>query len=142
VSRLRGVFVIALGLNFAWEMAQGYLYENMGTVWQATGRCLIASVGDAVMVLVALAMARRLSGRAATGARGREYALTIALAVIVGVVVEWWGLSTGRWAYQPQMPRAPGTEVGVVPVIQMVALMPLTLWLADRLAAGRARATL
>lgn len=119
--------LVAVALNFAWEMAQAYLYEPMGTVWDGIRRCLIASVGDGAMVLLVLAAARSFAARASA-----EYAVTISLGVAVAIAVEWRGLGSGRWAYRVEMPTVPGTGVGLVPVFQMAVLAPLTLWLADR----------
>ena len=48
-------FVPAVALNFGWEMAQAQLYEPMGTVWEATRRCFVASLGDGLMVLLVVA---------------------------------------------------------------------------------------
>lgn len=127
------VFVVALALNFAWEMAQSYLYESMGDVWQATRRCLIAAIGDGAMVLLLVAaVAGRWGGNTTPrpDRRVRDYVVVAVLAV----AVELWGLAEGRWAYRPQMPRIPGTRLGVVPIIQMAVLTPLTMWVAARFA--------
>jgi hypothetical protein len=110
-------------------MAQGYLYEPMGTVWQATRRCLIASVGDGAMVLLILTAARATRTWV-------QYAVTASLGVVVAIAVEWWGLGSGRWAYRAEMPTIFGKGVGLVPVFQMALLSPLTLWLADRSSGG------
>jgi hypothetical protein len=126
--------LIAIGSNFAWEMAQAYLYEPMGTVWQATRRCVIASVGDGAMVLLVLAAARSLASRTSV-----QYAVTASLGVVVAIALEWWGLGTGRWVYRADMSTIPGTGVGLVPVFQMALLSPLTLWVADRSIVGSER---
>lgn len=138
VPWLTTAFLVAVLLNFAWEMAQAYLYQPMGTVWEATRRCLIASVGDGGMILLVLVMARRLTDGPLQTIGRREYALIIALAVAIAIAVEWWGLAAGRWAYRAQMPKLPGTQLGLVPMFQMAALAPLTLWLADHATRTRA----
>lgn len=48
-------FVSAVALNFGWDMAQARLYEPMGTAWEATLRCLVASLGDGLMILLVVA---------------------------------------------------------------------------------------
>lgn len=129
------VFVVAVACNFAWEMAQSYLYEPMGDWWQSTRRCLIASVGDAVMVVLIAAVVRGLSRKSPGDALPwsvREYMAAMTLGFALAVVVEWWGLTVGRWAYRPEMPIVPGTPFGIVPLVQMVVLTPLTMWLAQR----------
>lgn len=54
----------ALALNFAWEMLQAPLFVGMLEMpaWDATKRCLQATFGDAMMILIAFAavgLARR-----------------------------------------------------------------------------------
>ena len=123
------VFGIAFGVNFLWEMAQAFLYEPMGSAWEATRRCFVASVGDAALVLAILTSIRVWTDRAFTE---RQYALAATLAVVVAIAVERWGLAQGRWTYLPEMPRVPGTVIGVVPLVQMAILTPVTVWLANR----------
>lgn len=132
VRWLTTAFLIAVLLNFVWEMAQAYLYQPMGTVWEATRRCLIASVGDGGMILLVLVTGRHLTDGPLQTIDRREYALIVALAVATAIAVEWWGLAAGRWAYRVQMPKLPGTQLGLVPIVQMAALAPLTLWQTDR----------
>lgn len=128
------VLAIAFGFNFVWEMAQASLYVSMGSVWEATRRCLVASVGDAALVMGVLVSTSAVAGRASAEV---QYALNVAFALVVAVAVESWGLSQGRWAYLPAMPRVPGTALGVVPLLQLAVLTPMTMWLAGRAVAAR-----
>jgi hypothetical protein len=126
-------FLIGVVLNFAWEMAQSPLYAPMGTFWEATWRCFVASVGDGVIVIVALAGTAVVGQRAwVVNAPPRWYASVAIAALLFAVAVESWGLSTGQWAYTDRMPRVPGTRLGIVPLAQMMVLVPLSLWLARR----------
>lgn len=128
---------LAVGLvtNFTWEMAQATLYEPMGTFWQATWRCFVASLGDAAIVValvgVGWAVCRRAGSRAGSAA-------VIALGIVMGAVIEWSGLERGEWAYNERMPLIYGTQFGLVPVLQMV-LLPLFVFHVTRLAARHAR---
>ena len=127
-------FVFAVVLNFSWEMAQAPLYEPMGTAWQATRRCFVASLGDGLMILLVLWSGATLFG--SSGRFVRPTLATVTFAAVAGLVlavaVEQWGLASGRWVYQPHMPRVPGSDVGVAPLAQMVLLAPVSLWLAWR----------
>ena len=128
-----GTFVSAVALNFGWEMAQARLYQPMGTAWEATRRCFVASLGDGLMVLAVVAGGAMLfrSVRWFVEPTPTKYAFTALMGSIFAVAIEMWGLATGRWAYQEHMPRVPGTQLGVVPLVQMVILTPLSLWLAS-----------
>lgn len=132
-------FVFAVALNFGWEMAQARLYEPMGTAWEATRRCFVASLGDGLMILLVVASGAMLfrTGRWFVEPTLVRYALAGLTGLIFAVAVELWGLATGRWMYQVHMPRVPGTNLGAVPLVQMVILTPLSLWLAS---AWRSRA--
>lgn len=123
------VFAVAFALNSVWEMAQAPLYQSMGSVWEATRRCLVASIGDGALILLMLTLIRGLAGRASIEHR---YAMAVVFGVVVATAVEWWGLSEGRWAYGPQMPIVPGTALGMVPLMQLTLLTPITMWVADR----------
>ena len=127
-----GSFVSAVALNFGWEMAQARLYQPMGTAWEATRRCFVASLGDGLMVLLVVAGGAIVfrSVRWSVEPTLARYAFAALTGLIFAVAVELWGLATGRWTYQARMPRVPGTELGAVPLVQMVILTPLSLWLA------------
>lgn len=107
------VFVVAVLLNFPWEMAQSVLYAPMGSAAEASWRCFLASLGDAAMILVVFAVGwviyqdamwfrRRSAGR---------LVYTIAIGVLFGILVELWGLADGRWQYGESMPRVPILEI-------------------------------
>ena len=81
------------------------------------------------MVLAVLVATGVVAGRASAE---RQYVVSAALALAVAVGVEWWGLSQGRWAYLPEMPRVPGTAFGIVPLLQLAILTPTTMWFAGR----------
>ena len=59
-------------------------------------------------------------------------AFAVLLGALIGAAVEWWGLSTGRWNYDDTMPRVPGLELGIVPIVQIGMVAPLTFWIAAR----------
>lgn len=114
-------FVVGLVVNFAWEMAQAALYASMGTVWQATWRCFVASLADAVIVLALVAVGWAVCRRAGSGAGS---AAVLVLGIVLGAAIECSGLERGQWAYNERMPLIYGTHLGLAPVLQM-ALLPL-----------------
>lgn len=128
------VFGVAVLLNYPWEMAQSVLYAPMGSAAEASWRCFVASLGDAAMIVIIFAVGwatyrdamwfrRRSAGR---------LAYTIGIGVLFGLLVELWGLADGRWQYGESMPRVPILEIGVVPLLQMPILAPLTFWATAR----------
>jgi hypothetical protein len=123
------VFAIAVPLNFAWEMAQAPLYGPMGTFWQATRRCLVASLGDAVMVLTVVAIGSMAFGSPLWFDHPaiRRTTFAAAAGIVLAIAMELWGIHAGRWSYRSYMPTLPGTDLGVVPLAQMGLLVPVTL---------------
>ena len=128
------VFAVAVLLNFPWEMGQSFLFAPTGTTGIATWRCFVASLGDGVMILAIVAAGWLVFGTSTwfVMPRGGRLTFMIAAAIVLGVAVEWWGLYTGRWAYQASMPLVPLTKLGVVPLVQLPVLTPLTLALSPR----------
>jgi hypothetical protein len=121
------VFVVAVAVNFAWEIVQSPLFAPMGGWLLGTWRCFVASLGDGVIVLAIAAAGSLLFRRAdwfvRPGATG--YLFTGALGLAVAVGIEIGALATGRWSYSEQMPLIPVVQVGVAPALQMLVLPPL-----------------
>jgi hypothetical protein len=95
--------------------------------------CTRATLGDVAIALLAYA-----GGAAAVRRRdwlaarpGPAFGVYLSTGLAVTVVIERLSVGVlGRWAYDPELPRVAG--VGVAPVLQWIALPPLTLWLARR----------
>lgn len=133
------VAIFALLLNFAWEILQAPLYAGMADMphAQVTKACLQATVGDAVIMLLAYgavtAVAR--SRRWIVAASGWQLALFIAIGVSITAAIEWLatrGYWIGSWNYLPTMPLVPGTRIGLAPLLQWVVLPLLTVWFVRR----------
>lgn len=135
--------VLAWPINFAWEMAQAYLYASMGTVREATWQCLVASVWDVAIVLAIAAVTSLVFGSTAWLAERRPAAFAVAalIGAAVAVVIEWRALGLERWAYGSRMPVIPGLNVGIVPILQMV-LLPAVIFLLARTTSSRCGARL
>lgn len=134
------IFVVAVAMNYAWEIAQTPLYEGVefpGAVWH----CFVASLGDGLLVLfiyatVAVAT-RSLDWYLRPGATA--YIAMAAVGLVVGVAVEWWGLHLAkRWQYSDLMPIVPAAGVGLAPVLQML-LLPPAIFIAVRQLAAPAK---
>ena len=133
------VAAFALLLNFAWEILQAPLYAGMADMphAQVTRACLRATVGDAVIMLLAygaVAVAAR-SRRWIVAASGWPLALFTVIGVSITAAIEWLatrGYWVGNWNYLPTMPLVPGTGIGVAPLLQWVVLPLLTVWFVRR----------
>jgi hypothetical protein len=117
----------AFALNFAWEMAQGSLFADMqGLSFEAaTLRCLLATFGDAAIILAAYlvvaALARNPAWVRQAHSPGRALAFW-AMAFGISVAMERHALATGRWVYGPYIGLVPVLEIGWPPAAQWVLL--------------------
>ena len=127
-------FLVAVAVNFVWEIGQSPLFGPMGGWLSGSWRCFVASLGDGVIVLAIAAIGclvfRRVEWFVRPGLAG--YVLMGALGLAVAVAIEIGARATGRWSYTDQMPLIPGVHVGLVPVLQMLVLPPLAFGSAAR----------
>lgn len=125
------VFVVAVALNYLWELGQRSLYEGMTDDPWVWWHCFVASLGDGVLVCLIYVLGCFVFRRRdwfVTEQRLRIPFLLMA-GFVVGVAVEWIGARLlQRWVYEPSMPLLPGLELGLVPVVQMTVL-PMAVFL-------------
>ena len=126
---LTSVFIVAVLVNYPWELAQAPLYVgleayNAGVFWH----CFVASLGDGIMVLLIVAAGwitlRQPAWFVRPGVRGHLVMITTGL--VLAVLVELVAVhGLGRWIYTEKMPTVPGLGIGLVPIAQMLILPPL-----------------
>jgi hypothetical protein len=122
------VFIVAVSLNYLWELAQAPLYiglenYNARVFWH----CFVASLGDGIIVLLIVAAGWIILRRADWFLRpqARGYLVMITAGFILAVVVEWVAVhNLGRWEYRRMMPKLPGLNIGLVPIVEMLVLRP------------------
>lgn len=128
-KRLIWAFIVAVLLNYLWELGQAPLYVGMedysaGLLWH----CFVASLGDGIMVLVIVAVGwialREPDWFVRPRIRG--YLVMIASGLLLAVVAEWVAVHIlNRWEYTENMPKLPGLDIDLVPIAQMLVLPPL-----------------
>jgi hypothetical protein len=120
-------------VNYPWEMLQSPLFTTDPSSAPMWRHCFVASLGDAVLVLVLLGVGWALRRRLDWFERPlvKDSVALIGAGALLGIGVEWLAVHVfGRWSYRPEMPRIPGLEIGLVPVVQMTLLPPLVFRLA------------
>ena len=122
------MFAVGALVNYPWELAQSPLYEGMDDFRAVVWHCFVAALGDGVLVLgifAAGAIAFRRSDWFVQPT-AQSYMVMLAAGLFIGFLVEWLGVNVARrWAYGPSMPLIPGTDIGAVPVAQMLVLPPI-----------------
>lgn len=133
--RLTLIFIIAVCVNYVWELVQAPLYVGFETYGrEMLWHCFVASWGDGIMVLAIFAAGWIGFGRwnwfEGPGIAG--YVVMLTSGFLLALLVEWVALHMlGRWQYTEKMPTLFG--IGVVPVAQMLLLPPLIFGIANAL---------
>ena len=121
--------LLAFLLNFAWEVIQMPLYKGASFNIEHIAFCALASVADAIMVLLiyfgfAIIYKNPLWVQNLTLPR-------ILLLMLVGgvgaVAAEIRHVLAGNWAYDTSMPIIPVVDVGLSPVLQFM-LLPVCIY--------------
>lgn len=124
------LYVVSVTFNYIWELLQAPLFAPESLPTNFWFHCFVASLGDGVIVLLLFVLGWIASGRRNWWVRPRlyEYVILILAGVSLAVLIEWTAIHVlQRWAYSQSMPRIPGLEVGLVPVLQMLLLPPFIL---------------
>ncbi len=119
-------------LNFAWEMLQMPLFLNMSPGWQSTLFCTLASVADAIMVLL-LYFVFAAFYKQPFWIKHMNIQRSLMLIVIGGIgaiLAEQRHLSQGNWGYASSMPILPYVNVGISPVLQFMFIPVLSYYLS------------
>lgn len=129
-------FIAALVLNWIWEMGQMFAYIGMRDqpLVELVLFCTSASIGDAVLTLLAYGLGTLFTRSLSWGIRGgwKGY-LTLAICgTVFALVIEWIAKALGYWTYSERMPIVPLVKVGLLPLLQLTILVPAALWLAVR----------
>ena len=134
ISLILEISLVAFILNGIWEFVQCAAFIHL--LAPATlPEMVLASLGDVVLTWVSV-VAVALYSQSGTWFLARwtrrcGIAMTL-LNLGLGIGVEWIALYKGRWAYKPFNPIFPVLNVSILPLFQLMILVPLTLWLVRK----------
>lgn len=136
------LLLIAFFLHLPWEYLQCQAFFVHGSVPNTGTAMVVATLGDVALTFV-------VYGGVTWIARSRTWPLERwrwpvwaaleSLAVVLSVAIEIIALNNGRWAYTDSAPRVPVFGVSIVPVLQLMILLPLSFILARMLYSRRPR---
>lgn len=123
------ITIIALLLNLIWELVQMPLYKGPSYSIKQIAFCTLASVADALMVLllyfgVAFIFRNPLWIQ---HLKWQQITIVILIGGTGAVLAEMRHLSSGSWAYDNSMPIIPFVNVGISPVLQFM-ILPLLIY--------------
>jgi hypothetical protein len=124
--------VLSFLLNLAWEIIQMPLYKDASFNIQHIAFCGLASVADAIMVLLiyfVLALIYK-DPLWIKHLNLRRTLFTVLIGSTGAVLAEIRHLSEGNWDYASSMPIVPFVNVGLSPVLQFMFLPVLSYYLS------------
>lgn len=135
--------LFAFLLSFVWEMLQSPFYVGMAEMphWEGVRMCIIATLGDVLIALVAFWAAALVVGSRAWMLAPERSAVVIYVAAGLVITVVFESFATGPlalWEYGEGMPRLPVLGTGLAPILMWLTLPIATLWLTRRYLWGRA----
>ena len=120
------LILLAFVFHFTWEMLQDPLYAGLSERPHGDVRslCLMASLGDIVIVLIAFYAAALAAGSRFwfINVKLAPFAAWISIGLLITVGLELIATRTGRWNYSPLMPVIPLIRVGVAPLGQWLVI--------------------
>lgn len=124
MKKLTLIFASAFILNLIWENLHVFLYANYqgGKITEVI--LLRATLFDAIFITMIC-----LPSLFLPKLEKKNYWIVI-IGVVLAILIEWYALSTGRWAYNSLMPVIPFLGVGLTPTIQLGLLGFLSLKLS------------
>lgn len=125
--------LIALPLNLIWELVQMPLYKGPSYNIAQIAFCALASVADALMVLLLYFGVSLIFNNSfwIQHPKWQQVAITILMGGTGAVLAEIRHLSSGTWAYADSMPIIPIVNVGMSPVLQFMVLPLLIYYLSN-----------
>lgn len=125
--------LLAFILNFAWEIIQGPLYIGFTYSISHIAFCGLASVADAIMVLL-IYFVMTIIYKDPLWIKHINLPRSLILILIGGVgaiLAEMRHLSLGSWAYAQSMPVLPFVYAGLSPVFQFMLLPGLIFYISS-----------
>lgn len=126
------IILAAFLLNAVWEILQIPLYVEGVYTWSHILFCLLASVADAIMVLLIYFGFGMIYKNALwiQNLNTSRIAFLVLAGGIGAILAETRHLSIGTWSYAESMPIIPIVNVGLSPVLQFMILPLLIYWVA------------
>lgn len=137
IKSFLGILAIsAFGLNLVWELAQVFAFDSLhaASVQKVVVLCLSASVGDAIITVVAYLIVALLKRkwRWKEKVTASDFFIFAIIGAVSASFIEIVAVSRGIWSYGSYMPIVPIIKIGLLPLLQLTLLLPLALCLTLR----------
>ncbi|MEK7624110.1 MAG: hypothetical protein AAB404_00040 [Patescibacteria group bacterium] len=131
-------FFILIATSFAfhivWENFQAPLYAGFVSFSSHFSMCFWATIADVVISAGVLLFVILLKQASPMKFNKNDFIALAVVGFVIAVAIEQNALLAGEWGYTSAMPLVPYFRVGLTPVLQMTLLLPLSFYLAQKLA--------
>lgn len=123
------LFIVGFAVNLIWEINQMPYFAGKPGDTYAEGifYCSLASIIDGLTVISIYFVASKIVKYKNFG----FYLLTAIFGALCAVVFENIAFYLKWWSYKESMPVVPLIDVGVLPFIQLISLVPLSIFIAN-----------
>lgn len=131
-KNLKIIFIIAIVSTIfqaVWEYSQCSIFFTMDDLPNYTRLMISATFGDVIMTLALYSLLSIVNGELEWFVKKwetKEWVIMILYALFLSFYFEISNLHNGRWVYSKNMPLFPNTNIGLIPVIQLLVLFPLS----------------
>ncbi|MBP9771923.1 MAG: hypothetical protein KBD16_03295 [Candidatus Pacebacteria bacterium] len=128
--------ISTLLLHGIWEHAHIVLYTEYDALEGFLPVWVLATIGDFLYTLVVVGIVAVLKHDVRWFTQKLavfDYIGLTVLGFLIALMVEYKGLYLGRWEYLQSMPIIPLLQVGFSPILQMILLLPLSIFITRRL---------
>lgn len=125
------LFLVGFFINLIWEISQMQFFAGKpgDTFLEGIYYCSLASVIDGITVISIYFIASRILN----SVNLYFYLLTALLGALSAVIFERIAFYFNLWSYKESMPMVPFIEVGILPFLQLILLVPLSIFLANKI---------
>jgi hypothetical protein len=129
------IFATGFLLNLIWEIVQLPLYEGFTDYKDHFWGCFVASIVDAVTVLLLYFLFAFLNGgfNWIKHLNWQTAALLILVGGAIAVGFEHWAFALEQWGYTNRMPVVPVINTGLSPLLQLMILPLMTYLISYKL---------
>lgn len=125
------LFLTGFFINLVWEISQMQFFAGKpgDTFLEGLYYCSHASVIDGVTVISIFFIASIILN----SDNILFYLLTAFLGALAAIIFENVAFHLKLWSYKESMPIVPLLDVGILPFVQLILLVPLSIFLANKI---------
>lgn len=132
IKNILVISIIGFILQYIWEYLQCGIFYTMPNKSPST-LMISATLGDVaitILLYIIIALSSRRFSWITHKWDLKEITIMILYSLFVSFYFESSALYTGRWSYARTMPLFFNTNIGLIPVLQLLILLPLTFFIS------------